>query len=212
MLLENTPKAQSAMEYLMTYGWAILVIAIVLAALFSLGVFNGSNLTGTSCVASTGYLCQSPRLTSNGVLSLTFGQETGATIYDIELACTATAGSGGGPSNVLAWAVIETNTGNSYNSNVPVKNTKNGNSGKWSTNYGNALTLGSDQATSVSNLICYNGKGVPFGLQGGGQSAAIGTAFTGYLWLNYTTTRDEPPSASNPWHTVKAATITIKVV
>ncbi|MCL5102228.1 MAG: LamG domain-containing protein [Candidatus Marsarchaeota archaeon] len=33
-------KAQSAMEYLMTYGWAILVIAIVLAALYGLGVFN----------------------------------------------------------------------------------------------------------------------------------------------------------------------------
>jgi hypothetical protein len=33
-------KAQSAMEYLMTYGWAILIIAIVLAALFQLGVFN----------------------------------------------------------------------------------------------------------------------------------------------------------------------------
>jgi len=33
-------KAQSAMEYLMTYGWAILIISIVLAALFQLGVFN----------------------------------------------------------------------------------------------------------------------------------------------------------------------------
>ena len=33
-------KAQSAMEYLMTYGWAILIIAVVLAALFQLGVFN----------------------------------------------------------------------------------------------------------------------------------------------------------------------------
>jgi hypothetical protein len=33
------------MEYLMTYGWAILVIAIILAALFSLGVFNTSNLS-----------------------------------------------------------------------------------------------------------------------------------------------------------------------
>ena len=36
-------KAQSAMEYLMTYGWAILIIAIVLAALFQLGVFNSTN-------------------------------------------------------------------------------------------------------------------------------------------------------------------------
>jgi len=40
-LLEKSPaKAQSAMEYLMTYGWAILIISIVLAALFQLGVFN----------------------------------------------------------------------------------------------------------------------------------------------------------------------------
>ena len=36
-------KSQSAMEYLMTYGWAILIIAIVLGALFQLGVFNGQN-------------------------------------------------------------------------------------------------------------------------------------------------------------------------
>ncbi|MHB1829859.1 MAG: LamG domain-containing protein [Candidatus Micrarchaeaceae archaeon] len=33
-------KLQSAMEYLSTYGWAILIIAIVMVALFSLGVFN----------------------------------------------------------------------------------------------------------------------------------------------------------------------------
>ena len=38
-------KVQSAMEYLMTYGWAILIIAIVLVALFSLGVFNRANFS-----------------------------------------------------------------------------------------------------------------------------------------------------------------------
>ena len=35
-------RAQSAMEYLMTYGWAILIIAVVLGALFELGVFSGT--------------------------------------------------------------------------------------------------------------------------------------------------------------------------
>lgn len=35
---------QSAMEYLMTYGWAILIISVVLGALFQLGVFSGSSL------------------------------------------------------------------------------------------------------------------------------------------------------------------------
>ena len=33
-------KSQSAMEYLMTYGWAILVVLIALGALFYLGVFS----------------------------------------------------------------------------------------------------------------------------------------------------------------------------
>jgi len=44
---------QSAMEYLMTYGWAILIIAVVLGALFGLGFFSAANLapkiTGGSC-------------------------------------------------------------------------------------------------------------------------------------------------------------------
>ncbi len=31
------------MEYLMTYGWAILIIAVVLGILFQLGVFSGGN-------------------------------------------------------------------------------------------------------------------------------------------------------------------------
>jgi hypothetical protein len=33
-------KAQAAMEYLMTYGWAILVIIAVVAALYAMGVFR----------------------------------------------------------------------------------------------------------------------------------------------------------------------------
>ena len=33
-------KGQAAMEYLMTYGWAILVIIAVIAALYAMGVFK----------------------------------------------------------------------------------------------------------------------------------------------------------------------------
>ena len=69
-------RAQSAMEYLMTYGWAILIIAVVLGALFSLGVFSSASLIGTSCVALPGYYCANPVLASN-TLTLTIGQATG---------------------------------------------------------------------------------------------------------------------------------------
>jgi hypothetical protein len=36
-------KAQGALEYLITYGWAILIIVIIGGALFALGVFNPSS-------------------------------------------------------------------------------------------------------------------------------------------------------------------------
>jgi hypothetical protein len=42
---EKVVKLQSAMEYLMTYGWAILIIAVVLGVLFQLGVFSSSSFS-----------------------------------------------------------------------------------------------------------------------------------------------------------------------
>jgi len=36
-------KSQAAMEYLMTYGWAILIIALSLVVLYSLGIINPKN-------------------------------------------------------------------------------------------------------------------------------------------------------------------------
>ena len=41
--LLNEIKSQAAMEYLMTYGWAILIIALTLAVLYSLGIMNPKN-------------------------------------------------------------------------------------------------------------------------------------------------------------------------
>ncbi|MDE1855250.1 MAG: LamG domain-containing protein [Candidatus Micrarchaeota archaeon] len=38
-------KAQAAMQYLMTYGWALIVITVVLIALYGFGVFNFGSLT-----------------------------------------------------------------------------------------------------------------------------------------------------------------------
>ncbi len=69
-------KAQSAMEYLMTYGWAILIISIVLAALFALGVFSSSSFVGTTCIAASGYECATPLL-HIGTFTATIGQATG---------------------------------------------------------------------------------------------------------------------------------------
>lgn len=37
-------RAQSAMEYLMNYSWAVIIIMIVLGVMWSLGIFSGGNL------------------------------------------------------------------------------------------------------------------------------------------------------------------------
>ena len=48
-LLAKNRKAQSALEYMMTYGWAILIIVIVAVILYSMGIFNpSSSITTTS--------------------------------------------------------------------------------------------------------------------------------------------------------------------
>jgi len=71
-------KAQSAMEYLMTYGWSILIVAVVLGALFNLGVFSNFSVV-TACVQSPGFYCSGisyPHATGNIIVSL--GQSTGS--------------------------------------------------------------------------------------------------------------------------------------
>jgi hypothetical protein len=43
-------RAQAALEYLMTYGWAILIIVIAIGALYAMGVFNvGASATCSPC-------------------------------------------------------------------------------------------------------------------------------------------------------------------
>ena len=45
----KTKRSQSALEYMMTYGWAILIIVIVAVILYSMGIFNpSSSITFTS--------------------------------------------------------------------------------------------------------------------------------------------------------------------
>ncbi|MDE1851785.1 MAG: LamG domain-containing protein [Candidatus Micrarchaeota archaeon] len=52
MAILKKTRLQSAMEYLMTYGWAILAIAIVMVSLYSLGIFNTGNLQPTATTGS----------------------------------------------------------------------------------------------------------------------------------------------------------------
>ena len=53
-------KSQAAMEFLMTYGWAIMIVLIGIGALFFLGVFNPS--TPSTCNIASPFICQDIRV------------------------------------------------------------------------------------------------------------------------------------------------------
>jgi hypothetical protein len=67
-------KSQSAMEYLTTYGWAIVAIGVGIGVLYSLGVFGVGANSPTGCSVIAGFSCSKPVLFSSGVLNMGLGQ------------------------------------------------------------------------------------------------------------------------------------------
>lgn len=70
-------KGQAALEYLMTYGWAILVLVAIVSALFALGVFSPSNFVSEECNFQPDFTCSHfilflNKTATNTVLQVTF--------------------------------------------------------------------------------------------------------------------------------------------
>ncbi|MFH0818130.1 MAG: hypothetical protein V1909_05885 [Candidatus Micrarchaeota archaeon] len=61
-------RGQSATEQIITYGWAGMILIVVLGVLLYFGVFNFSNSIPERCVFQNGFFCKSHRLyaESNG--------------------------------------------------------------------------------------------------------------------------------------------------
>jgi hypothetical protein len=63
-------KGQAAVEYLMTYGWAILALVIVVAALFTTGVFSPSYLVAEECNFGNSLRCEFAMFNEGGSTKL----------------------------------------------------------------------------------------------------------------------------------------------
>lgn len=55
-------RGQASVEYLLTYGWALLILVAMLAALYGIGVFNPSRYLPQECVFQPGIPCNYFRL------------------------------------------------------------------------------------------------------------------------------------------------------
>lgn len=71
----------------MTYGWAILVIAVVLASLDLLGVFNPSTFAKSFCVFESGLSCKSAVLFTNGTVNVNVQQYSNSQITINSINC-----------------------------------------------------------------------------------------------------------------------------
>jgi hypothetical protein len=80
-------KLQSAIEFLVTYGWALLIIAIMLFALFTSGILNSNAYASQKCVLTSGFSCLSFFISGNGLLTINLLQSLGESINVTALGC-----------------------------------------------------------------------------------------------------------------------------
>ena len=93
-------KTQSALEYLMTYGWAILIIVIVAAVLYSLGIFSPSSSIGTTVTGFSGFQTTAT-CAPNGTMVIQLVNELGYAVNITNLNITYNGNTVSNPESIL---------------------------------------------------------------------------------------------------------------
>lgn len=88
------------MEYLITYSWAIIIIAVTLAALYALGLFNPSAFVSNQCIFPADFSCLSGFFYANGTLNINFEQSTTSAINITAIGCN----TGGVATNMTVFS------------------------------------------------------------------------------------------------------------
>jgi len=73
-------KGQAALDFLMTYGWAIALVVIIAAVLFALGIFDVSNFIGNKAAGFSGVAVQGWRMDTTGLFTLKLANQVGQQI------------------------------------------------------------------------------------------------------------------------------------
>jgi len=114
-----TKRGQAAMEFLMTYGWALLVVLVAIGALAFFGVLNPGQFLPDTCTMPPGISCLESQATgSNSVVTLVvqngFGDNMDNVVWGLNITNVGTPincaeGTGGssplvsGTSNTIAF-------------------------------------------------------------------------------------------------------------
>ncbi len=75
---------QAAMEFLMTYGWALLIVLVAIAVLAAMGVFSGARFGATICLLQPAFSCDGV-VRNNGEVQVQLTQGTGTDLNTFSL-------------------------------------------------------------------------------------------------------------------------------
>ncbi|OIO23542.1 hypothetical protein AUJ65_03530 [Candidatus Micrarchaeota archaeon CG1_02_51_15] len=79
-------RGQTALEYLVTYGWALLVIVIIAGILWYFGVFNPAKWTQEKqCGGFSSVQCIDFKIATDGTLTLKVGNKAGAALSALNI-------------------------------------------------------------------------------------------------------------------------------
>ena len=135
-------KSQAALEFIMTYGWAILVVLVAIGALAYFGVLSPDRFLPSKCTLRSGIACLDHKATATSLV-IYVKNSLG---YDLTVdavkaqQCTA-LGSQGALSNgqSATYTLTCVNTGSKYNGDVNISYT-NTDTGVSHTNQGEVTT------------------------------------------------------------------------
>ena len=136
----NMRSAQVAMESLMTYGWAVVIIAAAILVLAYNGVFTADKLLVDSCTATTPFICTESKVntnsTDNVMLVISNGAAEDMSNVRVSLTCdggvaatNATGTDAALPNTAMqhiTFSCPPVNTGSSWRANYTISYTKSG--------------------------------------------------------------------------------------
>ncbi len=166
-------KLQAAVDFMISYGIAIIVIALALYVVARLGVFNNS-LAQPTCSTAPSFACVDVAISRNGIMTFVITQATGGAINVTGAACSSGINVTGNLPQYGNTKLLSNSVAPQYYVNSALNP---------------GIVLYSDAATAIT-IPCYGNFGV--------SSTNVGTEFSGYIWINYTYT-----GLPSTYHTVE---------
>ncbi|MDP2909317.1 MAG: hypothetical protein Q8N77_05930 [Nanoarchaeota archaeon] len=103
-------KGQAAMEFLMTYGWAILVVLVAIGALAYFGVLNPGRFLPSSCTIGPGFGCTDFKVLADGSWTIVIQNGMGKALTGVDLDFTSGYGTGSGAGSCSPTSVTDGGT------------------------------------------------------------------------------------------------------